>query len=117
MTTSRHEELKKAYEEYNKQNPEIWTLFKSFADQRMSIGFSHYSVNAIFELIRWHFDTANEDGLSAFKLNNNHRPFYARRYNNRVGSNFFRIRAQKSREQEPTNMPPLTPEDFPYLNQ
>ncbi len=42
-------------------------------------GFKHYSVNAIFERIRWEID-AGGDGISTFKLNNNYRAFYARRF-------------------------------------
>jgi len=84
--------------EFDRNNPKIWQLFVKEAADRVAKGFKHYSVNAVFERIRWHNDVPTKDGHSSFKLSNNYRAYYARKFNEAfptVGNGeFFRTREQ-----------------------
>lgn len=99
---------------FHKENPKVWDLFEKFTLDRISKGFNHYSVNSIFEQIRWETDQADKSGRSKFKINNNHRPFYARRFMRKYEGHdgFFRTREQFSKQVPATNLPELGPEDF-----
>jgi len=68
--------LKQKWWEFHKANPQVYELFKRFTFEALRSGRKNYSANAIFERIRWHseIETQGDD----FKLNNNHRPYYAR---------------------------------------
>jgi hypothetical protein len=109
----RHDEMRAAVIEFNRQHPLVWELFDRFTRSRIGIGFDHYSVNAIFERIRWETDEA-KTGEAEFKLNNNYRAFYARAWMrlNPKYDGFFRTRTQTSKEANAVNMPELTPADF-----
>lgn len=112
---TRYEELREDVLRFHGQHPKVWVLFKKFTLERVSRGFQHYSVNAIFERIRWETDQAIVDGKSTFKLNNNYRPFYARAFMRKHPEHegFFRTRHQLSHDTEAVGLPPLTPLDFP----
>ena len=71
--------LEEAFRRFDAENPEIYRLMCHFCDMALRAGRVRYSVNAIFERIRWHveIDTRSED---PWKLNNNHRAFYARKW-------------------------------------
>lgn len=96
------------------EHPTVWELFVRFTHERIRRGFRHYSVNAIFERIRWETDQADVEGKSTFKLNNNYRPFYARRFMRMYPQydGFFRTRAQTSHYDPATDRPELGPSDF-----
>ena len=113
--TSRHDELRAAVVAFHKAHPAVWTLFDRFTRDRISRGFEHYSVNAIFERIRWESDQA-VTGENEFKLNNNYRAFYARAWMkvNPEPKGFFRTRVQISKDADPAIRPELEPADFPY---
>ena len=115
MINSRKDELEQAAMDFHRMYPKVWDYFDRFTEDLIARGFSHYSVNAIFERIRWETDIADSDGGSTFKLNNNHRSFYARKfmrdYPQHAG--FFRLRYQPSEHWSPVNRSELTPEDFP----
>lgn len=83
--------------------------------EKINAGFKHYSVNGIFERIRWETDVW-ATGPDQFKIGNNHRPFYARRWmdHNPEYSGFFRIRYQSSKLEAAFNASELGPLDFPY---
>ena len=84
--------LKRAWWEWHKQNPHVWDLFQKYTFQAINRGYDHYSVNAIFERIRWHTDI--ETTGDQFKINNNHRAYYARYFHHMHPdySDFFRTR-------------------------
>ncbi len=115
MPKTRKEEMREQVEDFHRQHPIVWDLFKRFTFEVLRKGFKNYSVNAIFERIRWEQDImigANEHLKDArFKLNNNYRAFYARRfmaaYPHHDG--FFRTRKQTSEDSRATNLPELTP--------
>ena len=86
------EKNKRAWWEWHKQNPEVYELFKKYTFEAINAGHKHYSAYAIVERIRWH--TEVETKGDEFKINNNHRPYYARlfmhHYKDHEG--FFRLR-------------------------
>lgn len=61
---------------FHEANPHVWELFKRYAFEVKRTGRPRYSVQAIFERIRWHvaIETRGDD----FKINNNYRACYAR---------------------------------------
>jgi hypothetical protein len=117
-TRTRKDELEKAAQKFHLSNPNFWVLFIKFTQEMANKGFSNYSTNAIFERIRWETDTVGEDGLSTFKVNNNHRPYYARWYMEKFPEHkgFFRTRELFSKNEIARGLPELTPRDFRYDN-
>jgi hypothetical protein len=110
---SREEEIRQQVTEYHSKHPEVWRLFCRFTFQMFTKGYAHYSVNAIFERIRWEMD-AGGDGIHTFKLNNNYRAFYARRFMRAYPQHdgFFRTREQLSKKQFATRLPEITPNQY-----
>lgn len=68
--------LQEKFEIYHRANPHIFPLLIKFVDEAKAAGREHYSINAIFERIRWHMDI--ETIGDPFKLNNNYRSRYVR---------------------------------------
>jgi hypothetical protein len=86
------------FEGFHRDNPQVYEYFKKIALGIKQTGrFKRYSINAVFERVRWHFnfETVSEDG---FKLNNNHRAFYARLLMKQepLLTGFFEVREQKA---------------------
>ena len=52
----------------------------------MGKGREHYSARTIFEVLRWHSDL---DSGTEYKIQNNWIPFYAKKFNNFYGVDFF----------------------------
>ena len=115
MTETRRDEMREQVAAFHRQHPEIWDLFVRFTFEMINRGYSHYSVKAVFERIRWEID-AGGDGTHAFKLNNNYTAFYGRRFMRMYPQHdgFFRTRQQTSGDRSATNLPELTPEDYEY---
>jgi len=65
----------KTFEEYDRDNPDIWQKFQRFAIEAKTKGFKRYSAKGIFEIIRWH--TPARKGI--FKIDNNYHADYARK--------------------------------------
>ena len=88
--------LKRKWWEWHKENPHVWDLFEKYTKQVIDAGYDNYSVNAIFERIRWHTDIETKG--DAFKINNNHRAYYARYFHvmHPEHDGFFRVRELKS---------------------
>ena len=118
MMTSRSdrrlEQMRQQVSAFHGENPQVWDLFVRFTMELINRGFQHYSVNAIFERIRWEVDSVGGDGKSTFKLNNNYRAFYARRFHKVYPQHegFFRTRRQTSQEWSASNYGELTPRDY-----
>jgi len=110
---TRLDEMKAQCQAYHKNHPEVWDLFVRFSKEIISKGYANYSVNAIFERIRWEMDVGG-NGDSEFKINNNFRPLYARRFMKMYPDHdgFFRTRKQTSEEAPATNLPELQPKDY-----
>lgn len=108
---TRLEEMREQCKKFHVEHPEVWRLFVRFTNEMIDRGFTNYSVNAVFERIRWEID-AGGDGVNAFKLNNNYRAFYSRAFMRKYPQHdgFFRTREQTSDDKDATNLPELTPD-------
>lgn len=65
------------FEQYDKDNPEIWDAFMYYTFATIHKGFTRYSAKGIAELIRWH---TGLNGNDQFKYNNNFTADYARKF-------------------------------------
>ena len=65
---SRYDEMEHDAALFPAQNPRVWELFVQFTFEVIERGFTNYSVNGVFERIRWEADFADADGNSTFKL-------------------------------------------------
>ncbi len=118
MSESRYDEMREACIKFHRANPQVWELFVRFTMDRIRRGFKHYGVDAIFARVRWETDQAAVDPEHAFKMNNNHKPFYARAFMRVYPEyrGFFKLRRQFSKDHEAMDNE-LGPGDFPYLEQ
>ena len=110
---NRRDEMAEQCTDFHRKHPDVWELFVQFTTEMLCKVLSNYSCNAIFERIRWEKD-AGGDGTEAFKLNNNYRAMYARRFMKMFPryEGFFRTREQISESKPATGMPELTPDSF-----
>lgn len=69
--------IEDSFQTYHSQNPHVYNLFVRFANEAKATGRKTFSAYAIFERIRWHVDV--ETTGDQFKVNNNYRPYYARK--------------------------------------
>jgi len=111
---TRYEEMREQVVDFHKKNPKVYELFDRFTRELIHRGFHNYSVNAVFERIRWFTDQADTDGRTTFKLNNNYRAFYARAWmkKNPDHDGFFRTREQVSKAETASHLPELGPDHF-----
>lgn len=88
---------KDKFEQFHSDNPHVWELFKKYTMDAVNAGYKSYGVASIFERIRWHSDI--ETTGDTFKINNNHKAFYARMFMDEYPkhSGFFRTRIQKAK--------------------
>jgi hypothetical protein len=68
--------LEAAFWDFHQTNPKVYELFDRFTRYAIQRGRKRFSVSVIIERIRWEttIETSNDD----FKINNNHRAYYAR---------------------------------------
>jgi hypothetical protein len=94
--SSRLDEMRKECAAFHRAHPEVWSLFVGFAFEKIRLGYTHYGVGAVMERVRW--ETSSGGSSPEFKVNNNFRAFYARRFAKAFPQHrdFFRTRVQKS---------------------
>ena len=73
-------QLELAFNKFDMDNPNVWEMFLRFTDQLVSRGYKRLSASLVTERIRW--ETTIVTRGSAFKICNNHRAYYARKWNN-----------------------------------
>lgn len=61
--------------EFLRRNPEVWSLFVRFTEEKIKAGFKHYSVRGIWHRIRWE-TPAGDDGVERFKLGDHHAKYF-----------------------------------------
>ena len=66
------------YKEWDARNPQFYPLFCQFTSQLLERGWANIGVALIFERIRWESMTTTVG--EPFKLNNNYKSIYARRF-------------------------------------
>lgn len=76
VTTREPSELERAFDEFHAQNPHVYAAFKRFTLEAIRSGRKRIGVAMIWERMRWHASIETSD--ADFKLNNNHRAYYAR---------------------------------------
>lgn len=113
---TRADQINESARRYVDRHPKVAHAFVKFSLEAIDKGFKNYSVNAIFERIRWEFDEVDTNGQSTFKISNNHRAWFARKFMELYPQHegFFRIRERRSKRQPPQTKPELQPKDFPY---
>lgn len=67
-----------AFNRYDEANPRVWQLFKRFAFEAIEASRTRLSASLIAERIRWEVSVATFG--EPFKINNNYRAFYARKF-------------------------------------
>lgn len=65
------------FEAFHAANPHVFDLLVKYTQRLRDSGRKHYSINAVFERIRWHLNVEIR-GDEEFKLNNNYRSRYVR---------------------------------------
>ena len=87
--------LTKQFQEYDQNNPHVWHLFKRFAKEALDAGHKVLSASLIVERIRWEVNVVTYSN-DPFKVNNNHRAFYSRKFmtEHPEYGNVFRTRTQ-----------------------
>jgi hypothetical protein len=86
-------DLQAEFDKFDHENPHVWQYFVRFAFQAIHRGRSRLSARLIIERIRWEiYMTTNTE--EEFKINNNHTPYYARKWQQRFPDHttFFEIR-------------------------
>ena len=68
--------LEKEFQEFHRENPHVYGLFHRFAMEAWSSERKAFSVAMIWERMRWY--TLIETKDETYKLNNNHKAYYAR---------------------------------------
>lgn len=111
---TRLDEIAEQAERFDTEHPKMWKLFTRFTFDRIRRGHKHYSVNAIFERIRWEVDSVGGNDQATFKLNNNYRAIYSRRFHKEYPeyAGFFRTRTQTSVYDNATRKAELGPVDY-----
>lgn len=115
MENSRYEQLQKQVTEFHKKNPEVWEKFVYYSFELINKGFKNYSVSGVFDRIRWE-SGAGEDGEANFKIGNNFKPFYARRFMKIYpqADGFYRLRRQTTKDKPPLTGREVKPGDLEY---
>lgn len=98
--------LELEFREFHAENPEILSIVIREALRAKFAGIEIGGIALVWERIRWLMtvETKSEDG---FKLNNNHRAFYARlamHVEPRL-SDFFEVRVQRGADFDPATVP------------
>lgn len=89
--------LTENFKKFDEENPHIYDLFVRFAHEALAAGHKTLSASLIVERIRWEVDVVTRSD-DPFKINNNHRAFYSRKFmtENPEFGEIFRTRKQLS---------------------
>jgi hypothetical protein len=82
---------RKQFEEFHADNPQVYRLFCYFTLQVINAGYNKYSAEAIFNQIRWY--TTIETRGDEYKINNDYKPYYSRKFMNEYNVEIFRTRS------------------------
>lgn len=70
--------LHEKFEAFHEANPQVYVELVTLARQALKRGYKTYSINSLFEVVRWQRDISPLATTDEFKLNNNFRSRYAR---------------------------------------
>ena len=84
--------LRTAFLEFHRDNPRVYSLLKQFAFQAIRAGHKNLGISLVVERVRWETSVVTND--PDFKINNNHRAYYARMFmdDHPAHDGFFRTR-------------------------
>lgn len=116
MERTRYDELHEKVTDFHARHPEVWELFERFTFELIEKGFKHYSVSGVFDRIRWE-KGAGADGTSEFKIGNNFKPFYARRFMAMYPEHdgFYKLRHQTTKDKPAVDKREVSPKDLHYV--
>ena len=82
------------WREFHAENPEVYDLIELYAYKAIAAGRSHYGMQTILEMVRWHTMLRNGPDEDGYKVNNNHAAYYARLFHaeNPRHDGFFKTR-------------------------
>ena len=87
--------LEAQFATFHSANPHVYDLYVKFARQAKARGYKKFSIAVITERIRWEVALTTTD--AEFKINNNHKAYYARLLNNTAEfKDFFRTKSQRN---------------------
>lgn len=86
------------FRKFHAEHPEIYAKIKEYIKEAMDAGFKHYSIKAIFEMVRWHEMVTTRNG--EIKLNNAFHAYYARLFHKEhpEHAGFFRTKTLRCKE-------------------
>ncbi|WP_323028437.1 hypothetical protein [Gelidibacter japonicus] len=67
-----------AFQQYDKDHPEVYQLFKEVTFEAIKKGFKYFSARGLFQVMR--FNRGGKIKDDGFKLNNNYTPYYVRKF-------------------------------------
>lgn len=70
--------LPEMFAAFHAANPHVYHALRRLAINMVRRGQHKIGVKMLFEVLRWQHAMTTHDAASAFKLNNNYAPFYAR---------------------------------------
>ena len=90
--------LEKAFNKFHKENPHVYRMFDEYAREAFATGRKLFAVATVWEVMRWYTTVKTND--PTYKLNNNHKAYYARLWMSRMEKRegFFRTRKLRSGE-------------------
>lgn len=92
-------ETESRFQKYLAENPHVWRAFKRFTFQAINAGHTRLSAEMIVNQIRWR--TLIKERNSEFKINNDFKPFFARKFMAEFPeyNGFFALRRSKADEE------------------
>jgi len=72
------DDLQLAFDKFDRENPQVYAMICKLADQAIAAGHKKFAIATIYEVMRW--ETTVTTNSSPFRLSNNHRAFYARKW-------------------------------------
>jgi hypothetical protein len=90
--------LTQKFWDFDKANPHVYRRLVSLARRAKIRGIRHYSVDALFHILRWEIAIKTR-GEEEFRLNNNFTAFYARLISDREPDlkDFFTLRERRAK--------------------
>ena len=90
--------IQEQFEIFHAAHLQVYKEFRELAQQLYDKGWRRYGAGTIYEVLRYHSDTADGRDTEPYKLNNNYRAYYARKLMREYPhfKGFFEIRQLRS---------------------
>lgn len=89
-------ETESRFQTYLAENPQVWEAFVKFTSEAIRAGHKRLSAEMIVNRIRW--ETMISEKNSTFKINNDFKPFFARKFmlEYPIYDGFFELRKSRA---------------------